>query len=84
MDASCTLGVLIYSEYAELCHLPSILMVASGIPQAAAFVAAPILKLFPLYFARSMPHWLRAVLSESARMNLVSGASIGTDEQQTN
>ena len=36
MDASCALGVLIYSEYAELCHLPSILMVASGIPQAAA------------------------------------------------
>ena len=51
-------GMRTYARYAELDHLPKILMTASSIPAAAADVAAPIRKLCPEYGAglsRSYP-----------------------------
>ena len=44
MPASCSLGSFIY---AELSHLPRVLMVASGMPLLAAVDTAPIRKLCP-------------------------------------
>ena len=48
-------GVLIYTWYAELCHLPSNLIVASPMPCCAAVVAAPALKLWPPNCCGSSP-----------------------------
>ncbi len=48
-DASCTLGIFIYSKYARLFHLPRVLTVESPSPLAAAVVAATMRKLCPEY-----------------------------------
>ena len=45
--ASCSLGSFIYSKYAELSHLPRVLMVASRMPLLAAVDTALIRKLCP-------------------------------------
>ncbi len=46
-DASCSLGVRMYTRYAELDHRPNICIVAYPKPHACAVVAAPILKEWP-------------------------------------
>ena len=48
-------GIRTYARYAELDHLPRILMTASSTPAAAADVAAPMQKLWPEYGAGSTP-----------------------------
>ena len=52
--ANCAGGVRTYRRYAEDSHLPSIFITWSGTPAAAA-VAAPIRKLWPLYLEASTP-----------------------------
>ncbi len=42
IEAKWSLGVRMYNRYAELSHLPNIVMVESGTPRAPAVVAAPI------------------------------------------
>ncbi len=44
-DASCALGIFMYSKYARLFHRPKVLTVESSRPLAAAVVAAPMRKL---------------------------------------
>ena len=48
---SCALGVLTYNWYATLSQHPNVFISESCIPVLAAVVAAPILKLCPLYFS---------------------------------
>ncbi len=69
--ASSELGVLTYKVYAENSHLPSILMVWSGIPTWAAVVAAPTRKLWPLYREGSTPLLERALLTPWMKWLLV-------------
>lgn len=60
-----------YSVYALLCHLPRVLIKASDIPASAADVAAPILKLCPVYWAAAIPPASNALLSSVTRRSLV-------------
>ena len=49
--ARCSLGVRIYCRKAALCQQPSVWIVESSTPAAAAVVAAPIRKLWPAYWS---------------------------------
>ena len=63
-----SLGVRIYSVYAEFSHRPMVLINESWTPLFAAVVAAPILKLWPAYLEASTPD--AATASLTALMNL--------------
>ena len=54
-----------YWRKAALCHLPRVWIVESSIPAAAAVVAAPILKLWPVYWCwgRPMEHRISRICS---------------------
>ena len=72
-NARWSLGVLIYTWYAALDHLPNILIVASPSPRAAAVVAAPLRKLCPVYPSAEMPLLLNAFWVSWTKRGLVSG-----------
>lgn len=68
-------GILTYCRYAKLDHLLNILIGESWMPLEAAVVAAPILKLWVLYFVESMPICDRAACTAVAKCWRVRGQS---------
>ena len=69
-----------YARYAELDHLPKILMTASSLPATAADVAFPIRKLCPKYGAGLIPTKDNASLTRTWR---VGGRPFRHNEQRS-
>ncbi len=59
-------GISIYSKYAELLHLPNVLIRGSSNPLSTAVVAAPFRKLCPAYWESFSPALVRAALTYSS------------------
>ncbi len=70
-EASCALGIFMYSRYARFFHLPRVLTVESSKLLAAGH--APIRKLCPEYWPGSTPAFSSASLTAATRRCLVRG-----------
>ena len=72
-ETNCSLGVRMYTRYAELLHLPRVLITESSIPALAAAVAALMRKLCLAKFCSGWPVALRASLTLLVNKDFVSG-----------
>jgi len=62
-----------YTRYAELLHLPKVLITEFSIPALAVAVAAPMRKLCPVKFCSGRPVALSASLTLLVNEDFVSG-----------